>query len=638
MRHWAENKLKKTISLLAGTIAFTVIVTLPVSYFYVQYRNLSEDLQHIADIISGDISAYVFQNPNTWSYNETRLSGYLEKNIKIDKEQAILFSKEQDINIRAGIIERRPIMTRQAKINDGINIVATVEVQGSLYPSIIGALFALILSSFLGVMIYIVLYFWPLKALRFAFSQLNETNKELENEIIVKRELLEKADELTKKLHNMAMHDALTELPNRHLFMDRLEQAIKLAHREQTLLAVFFLDLDNFKGINDSLGHAIGDQVLISVARRLQSCIREVDTISRLGGDEYSLIISSLHLSQHIDEMAKKLLNELKRPMLIDGHELYVSSSIGISIYPDDGETPGTLLRNADAAMYKAKEEGRNNYRYYTEDMTKRAFERVLMESNLRRAIEHEEFILYYQPQYDARTDKLIGMEVLVRWDHPEVGLVPPSKFIPVAEETGLIVQLDRWVFKAALNQLNIWYQLGYQPGKLSLNLAMKQLYQEDFMFFIHETLAKTGCQPQWLEFELTESQIMQKPEHAIAILQQISKLGIDIAVDDFGTGYSSLTYLKRLPVNKLKIDQSFVHDVPDDDEDVAIVQAIIALAKSMRLNVIAEGVEKKNQKAFLLEHDCNLIQGFLYGKPMQAEDIEKLFALKEAVLSKQIK
>ncbi|MFW2372299.1 MAG: EAL domain-containing protein [Gammaproteobacteria bacterium] len=435
---------------------------------------------------------------------------------------------------------------------------------------------------------------------------------------------IEKRKQIEQELEHQAYHDALTKLPNRTLFMDRLNQAIKLAHRSQNRLAVMFLDLDNFKEINDSLGHSVGDQVLIMTARKLQSSLREVDTIARLGGDEYCLILGSFQQPQHINDVATKLFHELQKPMILDNHELYVTSSIGISIYPEDGETADTLLRNADAAMYKAKKEGRNSYQFYTQDMTERAFERILIENNLRRALKQDEFIVYYQPQYDASDDSLIGLEALVRWNHPEMGLVSPARFIPVAEETGLIVQLDRWVFQTAAQQISHWYNQGYNPGRLALNLAMKQLHQEDFIEFIYDVLAKTQCQPQWLELEVTEGQIMKKPEHAIAVLKQISNMGIDIAVDDFGTGYSSLTYLKRLPVNKLKIDQSFIQDIPGDEEDVAIVHAVIALAKSMNLSVIAEGVETNDQKNFLLQHGCNLIQGYLYGAPMEARDFEQ--------------
>jgi predicted signal transduction protein with EAL and GGDEF domain len=365
--------------------------------------------------------------------------------------------------------------------------------------------------------------------------------------------------------------------------------------------------------------------VLIHTARLLQENLREMGTIARLGGDEFILILADFKDYQQISKIAAKLFNVLQKPLRIGTQEIYITSSIGVSIYPNDGETAETLIRNADAAMYKAKEDGRNSFQFYTQDMTERAFERVLMETNLRRALERGEFVVYYQPQYDTRQQRLIGLEALIRWQHPDLGLVAPAKFIPIAEETGLIVPLDRWVMGAVMRQVTAWYQQGFMPGRVALNLAMKQLDQEDFMAAIQNMLNESGCQPQWLAFEITESNIMRNPEKAIAILEQISDLGIEIAVDDFGTGYSSLAYLKRLPVDKLKIDQSFVHDVPRDDEDVAIVKAIIALAKSMKLSVIAEGVEHRQQADFLLQHGCEQIQGYFYSHPQDSGQISQL-------------
>lgn len=436
---------------------------------------------------------------------------------------------------------------------------------------------------------------------------------------------IQKRRHIEKELEHQAYHDALTKLPNRSLFIDRLDQALKLANRNQTMLAVLFLDLDNFKEINDSLGHDTGDQVLINIAERLSVGLREMDTIARLGGDEFTLIVSDFRDTQLINEVVKKLFNILQQPMDINGELLYATSSIGISIYPDDGETSETLIRNADAAMYKAKEAGRNSFEFYTHDMTERAFEHVMMESNLRRAIEQHEFIIYYQPQYDPSTQKIIGMEALLRWQHPEMGMVSPSKFIPIAENTGLIIELDRWVMKTATQQVSQWHKSGLQPGRLSLNMATKQLEQNDLLEFINNCLQQSMCNPEWISFEITESQIMRNPEKAISLLKQISMLGIEIAVDDFGTGYSSLTYLKRLPVDKLKIDRAFVNELPDDEEDVAIVRAIIALATSLKLSVIAEGVENQQQVDFLVAEGCPEIQGFFFARPMPADQVALL-------------
>ena len=445
---------------------------------------------------------------------------------------------------------------------------------------------------------------------------------------ITVQKLLE--DELHKQkevLDHLAHHDSLTELPNRVLFHDRLTQTIQTAKREKSEFALLFLDLDHFKEINDSLGHDTGDEVLKIVTRRLKDVMREDDTLARLGGDEFTVIMRNLIQGQDASLLAQKILLALAEPIVVEENKLYISSSIGISLFPSDGSSSSNLLKYADAAMYRAKDEGRNNFQFYSSEMTELAFERVVMEASLRAAIENEEFVVYYQPQVDGNSDKLIGMEALVRWEHPTMGLVSPAKFIPLAESTGLIVELDQLVMKSAMKQMVKWRDSGLEPGVLALNLAMKQLQQKDFISILNSIINETGCDAKFIEFEVTESQIMVNPEEAINILNCINDLGIDLAIDDFGTGYSSLSYLKKLPISKLKIDQSFVKDLPDDDEDVAISRAVIALAKSLNLRIIAEGVETKEQKEFLVENGCSSIQGYFYAKPMPADEMEILLS-----------
>ncbi|OQX50306.1 MAG: hypothetical protein B5M46_00760 [Epsilonproteobacteria bacterium 4484_20] len=425
-------------------------------------------------------------------------------------------------------------------------------------------------------------------------------------------------------LHHQAHHDDLTGLPNRTLFTDRLEHGIRLAARHSGKLALFFIDLDNFKQINDSLGHQIGDKVLIVVSERLKAKIRKEDTLARLGGDEFTIIMENLKEIQQVSIFAQKILDVLTQPMHIEGHTLYISCSIGVSFYPQDTENSDDLVKYADTAMYKAKEEGRNNFQFYSAEMTALAYERVVMEASLRQAIKNEEFILYYQPQVDATSSKMIGMEALIRWEHPHLGMILPDKFIPLAEESGLIIEIDKWVMRTAMKQVRQWYGRGLDPGVLSLNLSIRQLREKGFTAMIKECFESIDFRPEWLELEVTEGQMMKKPDEAAIVLGQIKAMGISISIDDFGTGYSSLGYLKRLPVSKLKIDQSFIHGVPDDKENAAIVKATIALAKSLRLMVIAEGVENEAQKIFLLENDCIYMQGYYYGRPMLAEQIEK--------------
>ncbi|MDF1874744.1 EAL domain-containing protein [Sulfurimonas sp. SAG-AH-194-I05] len=426
-----------------------------------------------------------------------------------------------------------------------------------------------------------------------------------------------------KILLHQAHFDALTGLPNRTLLNDRLEKAMKKANRNTTKIAVLFVDLDHFKEINDSLGHNVGDLVLQAITTRLKDLVRVEDTISRLGGDEFTILLEDLRDAKDATGISSKILEGLSLPLLIDEHELYVSSSIGISIYPDDGVDKQSLIKFADSAMYKAKEEGRNNFQFYDSKLTELAYERVIMEASLRTAIKNNEFVVYYQPQVDGRDHTLVGMEALVRWNHPTMGMIAPFKFIPLAETTGLIVALDRIVMEQAMTQVAQWYKDGLNPGKLAINLAVKQLQTTDCLEVLEKVLKKNGFKTQWLELEVTESQIMSHPEEAIKKLQTISDLGISLSVDDFGTGYSSLAYLKRLPINKLKIDREFIKDLPGNEEDCGITKAIIALSQSLNLRVIAEGVETKEQRDFVVENGCNNIQGYYYSKPIPASALE---------------
>ena len=428
-----------------------------------------------------------------------------------------------------------------------------------------------------------------------------------------------------KDLYYQANYDYLTNLPNRILFGDRLSQGIEKAKRNNTKIALFFIDLDHFKQINDSLGHEAGDKVLKIVAKRFLSVIRKEDTLSRLGGDEFTIIMEELKEDKDASLLAQKIIQILAKPIEFDNNILYITSSIGISLYPKDDTDVQNLLKYADTAMYKAKDKGRNNFQFYSWEMTELTLERVAMETSFHQALEKEEFLVYYQTQIDGKTNKLTGMEALVRWEHPVHGLTFPGKFIPLAEETGLIVKLDQFVMKSAMKQIKKWHDMGLNPGILALNLSIKQLQDENFISILNSMIKDTKIKPEWIEFEITEGHIMNDPEKAIVALRQISSLGIKLAVDDFGTGYSSLSYLKRLPIDKLKIDKSFIDNLPNDEEDVAIVKAIIVLSESLNLKVIAEGVETKEQKEFLVKNGCTVIQGYYYSQPIPAKMMEKI-------------
>ena len=436
---------------------------------------------------------------------------------------------------------------------------------------------------------------------------------------------IDKRKVIEKNLEHQAYHDSLTGLPNRALLLDRIDQAIRHAKRNKSLLAVLFLDLDNFKQINDSFGHSVGDTVLISISGMLKKALRDMDTIARLGGDEFTILLSEFEKEEEINEITTKLFEILRPPLVIKGSELFVTTSIGISVYPNDGSSPEILLRNADAAMYRAKEKGRNGFEFYTEDMTERALEKVHMIANLNRAIDQGEFEVYYQPQYDIQQKQLTGLEALIRWHHPELGLLSPEEFLPAAEESGLIVALDRWTMSQALQQSKLWNEGGITLGRLSLNLTMQQIDQPDFLQYLMDQMEQNDFDGNSLGFEITEGQLMKNPERTIELLNRISELGIKISVDDFGTGYSSLAYLKKLPVDTLKIDKEFIRGIPEDEDDVSIVKTIIALAKSMKIDVLAEGVETDDQLDFLNKEGCSLIQGFLFSHPKTAIEIPDL-------------
>ena len=455
---------------------------------------------------------------------------------------------------------------------------------------------------------------------------LTDTNNNLEEK--VKEKTLERTqvlEEQKNKLDHQAHHDYLTALPNRVKFQKEIQAMIDNRKNSDNNLAILFIDLDHFKNINDSFGHDIGDQVIKITADRISQCIRKDDTLARFGGDEFVVLIDDYYDKNDLEAVAENIISCISRPVLIENMTMFVSCSIGISMYQEEIDSYHDFIKYADTAMYKAKEHGRNTYQFYSSDMTEMAFERVLMETSMRFALEKEEFVVHYQPQIDARLDKIVGMEALVRWNHEKMGLVSPSTFIPLAEETGLIIALDQWVMKRGMIQMREWYEAGLNPGRLSLNLSVKQLQQEDFIEVVKNMLNETGCKAEWIEFEITESHIMHNVMEAIDTLKSIKVLGISIAIDDFGTGYSSLSYLKKLPVNKLKIDRSFIIDIPDNKEDAAITNAIIAIAESLNLRVIAEGVETRKQKEYLLKCGCHFIQGYLYHKPMPAKRMEKV-------------
>ena len=457
-------------------------------------------------------------------------------------------------------------------------------------------------------------------------APIHDLNGQIAGAVIVFHDI-SAAQAMRMKMTHLAHHDFLTNLPNRVLLNDRITQAIALAKRRGTHLAVLFLDLDNFKRINDSLGHETGDKLLQSVALRLSACVRGSDTVSRLGGDEFVVLVTEDKYAEDAVLTADKILAALAAPHAIDKHELHVTTSIGISVYPTDGGDTETLIKNADTAMYHAKEMGRDNYQFFKREMNVRAVERQVIESHLRHALERQEFVLHYQPKVNLVTGAITGAEALLRWMHPEWGVVLPERFVPIAEDCGLIVPIGRWVLREACAQARRWEDAGLKPASIAVNISALEFRREDFVEGVRAILSETGLEPRCLQLEITESVLMHNAESSTAILQQLKDMGVQLAVDDFGTGYSSLSYLHLFPIDVLKIDGSFVQDIGSINGNGSIVSAVIAMGTSLKQRVIAEGVEKPGQLAFLKAQHCEEGQGYFFSRPLAAEQFAALLA-----------
>ncbi len=424
-----------------------------------------------------------------------------------------------------------------------------------------------------------------------------------------------------ERIRLLAYHDPLTGLPNRLLLTDRLAHALASARRREGRVAVLFIDLDRFKNINDSLGHAVGDRLLWEIAHRLNTCVREEDTVARLGGDEFVIVLENLQGKEGVAAIAAKIHRAFERPIQVDNRLLHVSASIGIAVFPDDGENAEMLMQNADTAMYQAKAQGRNHYQFFEPFMNVHARERLDLENTLRQALERDEFELYFQPIIDLESGDIVCAEALIRWRHPEQGVVGPDRFIPIAEETGCIVQIGDWVLEQACRIYSKWLSQGETPPRLSLNISPRQFRQPGLASRIRLLLDRHGVDARQIDLEVTESALMDHPEVASRILGELKEMGLGIVIDDFGTGYSSLAYLKTFPIDKLKIDRSFVRDILNDASDREITLAVIALSHNLGLKVVAEGVEQKEQLEFLKRHKCDRVQGFYYSQPGTADN-----------------
>ncbi len=452
-------------------------------------------------------------------------------------------------------------------------------------------------------------------------------------DITIRKELEEENKKQKKLLMHQIEHDTLTGLPNRNLLQDRLTQAIKKASRDGKVLGVMFVDVDKFKSVNDSLGHDAGDMLLKTIAARMRSSVRETDTVARLSGDEFIVLLDGCKDVSDIFIAIKKLVAAFQEPFVLGNESFKITMSIGVSVYPNDGETASKLLKNADIAMYKAKSKGRNRYVFFDQEMNQETNEHLEVEKSLHKALANDEFVIFYQPQINLQSEKIVGFEALIRWNHPTRGLTAPGYFIHIAEESELIVEIGNWVIKEVMRQIKTWYDMGLNPGKIAINIAGKQLESASLVAFMIQSLRESGCKPEWIEMEIVERFIMKDTTKSIALLKRFRELGVDISIDDFGTGHSSLAYLKQLPITKLKIDQSFVQNLEESREDRAIARTIIELGRGLGLKVLAEGVETAGQKEFIYSSGCELMQGYLFSKPIPAEDVELLLKNQEHML-----
>lgn len=429
---------------------------------------------------------------------------------------------------------------------------------------------------------------------------------------------------MQSKLEHLALYDPLTQLANRRLFVNRLEKTIRSSIRDHRRFALMFLDFDHFKRVNDTLGHDQGDELLVTMAHRLRQCTRSADTVARLGGDEFTVLVPEIDHRQEIDHVARKILTTLKQPIQLLGQEVTNTCSIGITVFPDDGDNATALMRNADLAMYKAKSSGRDEFRYFSHEMNTEIIQQLKIENELRRSIDEGEFEVYYQPKVDLRNDAIIGYEALIRWNHPYTGVMPPGTFIPIAEDSGLITHIGKWVIRNVCEQLSLFQSTGLLPpgGRVSVNLSARQFHDAQLLQDIKTILTETGASANSLELEITESLLMKDINKAIETLTHLKAMGVYLSIDDFGTGYSSFNYLKRLPIDIIKVDRSFVMDIPEDRDDMEIAAAIIAMAHKLRLKVVAEGVETEEQKAFLKGNNCDFVQGYFFGRPLPLDSL----------------
>ena len=608
-----DPKLRQLVDLAVLIAVLIVAVGVPAAYWKVRVAQEHAAVRTLSSVYASLTTAVIAQKPTMWSFEEHRLLALVQHDVARDGGATVYtITDAQRQTLASSSLQPAPTpnIVEEAALYDATDVVGHYRVERSLRNSLKDTAVVALLTLLATLLCALPLRALPLRALRRSQD----------------------------RLMHMAKHDVLTGLPNRSLLDDRLDQALRHAERYQRHVTVAFMDLDNFKTVNDSLGHDVGDELLVQMSARLSGAVRSTDTVVRLGGDEFVIVLFDQPAAdESVGKTLERLMHTVGEPLDLRGHTMQLGCSIGVASFPNDGRDGATLLKNADAAMYRAKELGKNTFQFFTADMNLKLQERMNLQSGLLKAMARDEFFLEYQPQIDLATQQVIGVETLIRWRNPSLGVVPPAKFIPLAEDSGIIVALGLWVLRTACQQQVAWHRSGLPAIKMSVNVSPRQFKEPNFADTVAAVLTETDMDPNLLELEITESLIMEDVARAVAMMNRLRDLGVQLSIDDFGTGYSSLSSLKNFPVSRLKIDRSFVNMLPGDPDDCVLAKAVIALGHQLSLKVVAEGVETQSQQDFLRASDCDEMQGFHFSRPVSPEEVEKMLTRGAHALPRQV-
>lgn len=613
--------LAKVVKIVAAIIALIVFAAIPAGFISIAYEYESEELYMEASLGADVVSEIIYANPGLWQFNEHRLVGVLQQVQSRNDAHRIIITDEHGKTVASIPADLDPpVLTRNVDLTDDGKIVGRISVSESMQSLLFDTAIAGLFSALLALAIYTALKIFPLRALTRVVRSLDESRELLRAEIQAKERALLEAQDIGIAMRHQALHDSLTNLPNRILLHDRLQQAILTGRREKKILALIMMDLDQFKAINDTLGHQTGDLVLQQIATRLQHVLRSSDTVARLGGDEFAVLLTAVTAHAGAVVTANKILETIRQPLKIENHTLHVGASLGIVFSPEHGDDPATLLRCADVAMYSAKR-AQTGFEIYNVEQDLQNTRKVALQNDLRAAIEENQLILHYQPKIDLATNRVCSVEALVRWQHPTEGLIFPDDFVPIAEQNGLIRPLTRSVLKMALQQSTVWQQKGLALP-IAINISGINLQDPTFSDQVIETMRDYAVSPALLEMEITETALMEDPLAAIETIRKLRDIGIIVAIDDFGTGYSSMAYLKKLLVAKIKVDKSFVMDMVNNANDLVIVRSTIDLAHNLGMSVVAEGVETETALEQLRSLGCDVAQGYHMSRPISADKL----------------